>query len=56
MAGADDLAVPGRAGGGRRLERGLDGLSHQTYELRPVGWVRSPLSLGYQPKSVLRRS
>jgi tRNA-Thr(GGU) m(6)t(6)A37 methyltransferase TsaA len=22
----------------------LDGLSHRTYELRPVGWVRSPLS------------
>jgi tRNA-Thr(GGU) m(6)t(6)A37 methyltransferase TsaA len=22
----------------------LDGLSHPTYELRPVGWVRSPLS------------
>jgi len=22
----------------------LDALSHQTYELRPVGWVRSPLT------------
>jgi tRNA-Thr(GGU) m(6)t(6)A37 methyltransferase TsaA len=22
----------------------LDGLSYQTYELRPVGWVRSPLT------------
>lgn len=30
------------ANGARRKE--VDGLSHQTYELRPVGWVQSPLT------------